>query len=238
MQFDVGVGCAKTIGMILAISFSLPIAGCVAGSRPGYHYRTSNIIQHRAEYDGKTMTLVGVLWPSYEGDALCAGGNDVSIEYAGEMRKARDRLLQYVTLDGPIVVKVTGRFRIRKNESTQAAGDDSNHDDLEEVIPLPAELIVSKISTSEAPEFIQKDDPGYSCYYFRPFWIRSPKDGAKITWMISEWGPEHFVHLGVSESDMSYWRYEYASGRGIEPATTDDTEELDKLFTMRRSLDK
>ncbi|MCP4259991.1 MAG: hypothetical protein GY774_21125 [Planctomycetes bacterium] len=59
----------------------------------------------------------------------------------------------------------------------------------------------------------------------------SPIDGAKITWLITQHTKDHSpkgtVHLGLSISDKTGWRYEYGSGRGIEPATTEEDIQLD-----------
>jgi hypothetical protein len=57
----------------------------------------------------------------------------------------------------------------------------------------------------------------------------SPKDGARIAWVITKGSGPGTVHLGLSTSDRSYWRYEYGSGRGIEPATEEDRKDLDEL---------
>lgn len=57
----------------------------------------------------------------------------------------------------------------------------------------------------------------------------SPKDGAKIVWCIQLGGGKGAVHLGVSVSDSSYWRYEYRSGRGVEPARPEEHAQLDEL---------
>jgi hypothetical protein len=57
----------------------------------------------------------------------------------------------------------------------------------------------------------------------------SPKDGARIPWVISKGSGPGTIHLGLSTSDRSYWRYDYGSGRGIEPATSEDRKDLDEL---------
>jgi hypothetical protein len=57
----------------------------------------------------------------------------------------------------------------------------------------------------------------------------SPRDGAKIVWVITKPGSKFDVHLGISVSDGSYWRYEYKSGRGIELPTDEDRKDLDEL---------
>lgn len=73
--------------------------------------------------------------------------------------------------------------------------------------------------------------------YYQEYWRKeekpkatSPKDGAKIAWLITIGGVEGpILHLGISTSDHSYWRYESGTDRGIEPATLKDTKELDDL---------
>ena len=57
----------------------------------------------------------------------------------------------------------------------------------------------------------------------------SPKDGARIVWVITKHNGPEIVHLGLSTSDRSYWRYEYGSGRAIEPATGAEEKDLDEL---------
>jgi hypothetical protein len=57
----------------------------------------------------------------------------------------------------------------------------------------------------------------------------SPKDGVRIVWLITKGSGPGTVHLGLSTSDRSYWRYEYGSNRGIEPATEADRKDLDDL---------
>ncbi|MBL9169706.1 MAG: hypothetical protein JNN07_18340 [Verrucomicrobiales bacterium] len=64
----------------------------------------------------------------------------------------------------------------------------------------------------------------------------SPKDGARIEWVVSYGNPSTRVHLGISTSDGSYWRYEYGSGRGIEPTTQIEAQELAELKETWRSL--
>lgn len=54
----------------------------------------------------------------------------------------------------------------------------------------------------------------------------SPKDGAEISWLVIKGEGRGTVHLGISLSDQSRWRYEYGSGRGIEPATKAERKEL------------
>ena len=60
----------------------------------------------------------------------------------------------------------------------------------------------------------------------------SPIDGAKIIWLITQFTENHTpkgtVHLGLSISDKSGWRYEYGSGKGIEPATAKEDFELNQ----------
>jgi hypothetical protein len=72
--------------------------------------------------------------------------------------------------------------------------------------------------------------------YYQAYWRSmetpkggSPKDGARIAWVITKGSGPGTVHLGLSTSDRSYWRYEYGSDRGIEPATEQDRKDLDEL---------
>jgi hypothetical protein len=58
----------------------------------------------------------------------------------------------------------------------------------------------------------------------------SPRDGAKLVWVITRGSGPGTIHLAVSSSDRSYWRYEYGSNRGIEPATDTDRKDLDELM--------
>lgn len=83
--------------------------------------------------------------------------------------------------------------------------------------------------------------------YYKEYWkavvppkVGSPKDGAKVAWVISWHSPKMIVgimnhdpeslkgtvHLGISLSDHSFWRYEYGTGREIEPAKPDEAEQL------------
>ncbi len=59
----------------------------------------------------------------------------------------------------------------------------------------------------------------------------SPIDDATIAWLITlfpqEGRNDRVVHLGLSVSDKTGWRYEYGSGKGIEPATSEEDLELD-----------
>jgi hypothetical protein len=64
----------------------------------------------------------------------------------------------------------------------------------------------------------------------------SPRDGAVIVWLITKPGAKFHVHLGISTSDGSYWRYEYRSGRGIEQAKEEDRKDLDDLKETWKQL--
>ncbi len=72
--------------------------------------------------------------------------------------------------------------------------------------------------------------------YYQEYWRSvekpkggSPKDGARIVWVITQGDGAGTVHLGISVSDESYWRYVYGTDRGIEPATEEDRKSLDEL---------
>ena len=64
----------------------------------------------------------------------------------------------------------------------------------------------------------------------------SPKDGARIAWVITRGSEPGTVHLGLSTSDHSYWRYDYGSSRGIEPAREGDRKDLDELKETWKKL--
>ncbi|HEU5124852.1 MAG TPA: DUF6794 domain-containing protein [Verrucomicrobiae bacterium] len=79
--------------------------------------------------------------------------------------------------------------------------------------------------------------------YCQAYWLSmempkdgNPKDGARIAWVISKGSGPGTIHLGVSTSDRSYWRYEYGSDRGIEPATEEDRKDLDELQETWKKL--
>ena len=82
--------------------------------------------------------------------------------------------------------------------------------------------------------------------YFQEFWKAvqepqegSPKDGAKIAWVLTQHptdfikilsdqnseGLKGVIHLGISVSDHSFWRFEYGTGK-IEPAKPDEAKNL------------
>jgi hypothetical protein len=70
--------------------------------------------------------------------------------------------------------------------------------------------------------------------YYQEYWKSmerpkegSPIDGAKIRWVIIKDSGKGTVHLGLSVSDKTGWRYEYGSGRGIETATPKENLKLD-----------
>lgn len=73
--------------------------------------------------------------------------------------------------------------------------------------------------------------------YYQEYWRSmeepkggSPKDGAKIVWVITKGSGKGVVHLGISISDKSFWRYVYGGDKGIEPATQKDKMELEELI--------
>lgn len=66
----------------------------------------------------------------------------------------------------------------------------------------------------------------------------SPKDGSKIDWRIIVGQGKGTVHLGVSGPGFDFWRYEYGSGRGIEPALPAEAQELEKLLKEQAERDQ
>lgn len=73
--------------------------------------------------------------------------------------------------------------------------------------------------------------------YYQEFWKSqetpkegSPKDGAKISWVITQGSGKETVHLGISHSDNSFWRYAYSKGKGIEPARQEEIKSLKDLI--------
>ncbi|MFN2604389.1 MAG: DUF6794 domain-containing protein [Gemmatimonadaceae bacterium] len=63
----------------------------------------------------------------------------------------------------------------------------------------------------------------------------SPKDGAKIAWVITRGSGRETVHLGISASDRSYWRYQYGTKK-LVPATQEDAKQLDELRKTWKQL--
>lgn len=65
----------------------------------------------------------------------------------------------------------------------------------------------------------------------------SPADGARIEWVITLTRKPGPVHLGISVSDVSYWRYEHGgSTERIEPAHAEEASHLDELRRTWREL--
>jgi hypothetical protein len=64
----------------------------------------------------------------------------------------------------------------------------------------------------------------------------SPRDGAKISWVITQGRGKETVHLGISESDISFWRYAYSKGKGIEPAKPEEIKALQDLIKTWEEL--
>ncbi len=64
----------------------------------------------------------------------------------------------------------------------------------------------------------------------------SPSDGSPIAWLMSKVRKEptterHFIiHLGLSVGDRRAWRWAYAEGRGIQPATSEEEKELKEEY--------
>lgn len=68
--------------------------------------------------------------------------------------------------------------------------------------------------------------------YYREYWAamkkpsaNSPRDNSPIDWrtILMRPGPSA-IHIGISRSDGSCWRFELKSGRGVEPARPDEIE--------------
>ena len=57
----------------------------------------------------------------------------------------------------------------------------------------------------------------------------SPRDGAKIDWFYQTQDSTGSLHLGVSKSDGSFWRYDRRDGRGIQPARPDEAKMLEDI---------
>jgi hypothetical protein len=64
----------------------------------------------------------------------------------------------------------------------------------------------------------------------------SPRDGARIEWVITRSPGPGAVHLGISVSDASYWRYAHGDSGQIEPAWPEDKKSLDELRQTWREL--
>ena len=66
----------------------------------------------------------------------------------------------------------------------------------------------------------------------------SPNDGAEIHWVITKGigQGKGTIHLGISKSDNSFWRYEYGSEKGIEPARPNEIEDLKELMRYWKEL--
>jgi len=58
---------------------------------------------------------------------------------------------------------------------------------------------------------------------------RSPRDGARIDWLVSRESPTSNLYLGISQSDGSFWRYDRRNGAGVQPAHPDEAKELAQL---------
>lgn len=79
--------------------------------------------------------------------------------------------------------------------------------------------------------------------YYREYWLSmerpkgaSPKDGAKIAWVIIQGSGKKAVHLGISASDNSYWRFAYSVNASIQPANQDEAKKLDELRSSWKSV--
>lgn len=197
-------------------SVLLVLSGCAL-----YPQSLEDMLDRPAEFDGKTILLSGVIHFSYEGDSLCSGENIIFLKYN---RSVKDKLRVYRANDLINTVRLRGRFETVKDFKGCP----------EDMVCIPHHpkqfLRVHKIQPFNAPQSISIDDPDNSCAGDRPV-ARSPIDGAEIYWKIKSYSssPKNkTVHLGISESDGSYWRYEYASGRGVEAAHEADRASLDR----------
>ena len=58
----------------------------------------------------------------------------------------------------------------------------------------------------------------------------SPSDGSPIVWLMGNPDGKKSIYLGLSVGDRRAWRWVYGSGRGIQPATSEEAKELEKLY--------
>lgn len=65
---------------------------------------------------------------------------------------------------------------------------------------------------------------------------KSPTDGSRIKWVITQVRDARTVHLGISESDKSFWRYEYGNGNSVYPAGAAEKEDLKQLIERWKEL--
>ena len=56
----------------------------------------------------------------------------------------------------------------------------------------------------------------------------SPSDGSRIVWVTYK--GKDSIHLGWSVGDQRAWRWVYAEGRGIQPATSEEAKELKEEY--------
>jgi hypothetical protein len=76
------------------------------------------------------------------------------------------------------------------------------------------------------PEEAFKEDQRPKYTFKKPDNIVSPDDGAEIVWLISRGIGNDTIHLGISLSDKSFWRYVYGSNSGIKPASPEEEKQL------------
>lgn len=63
--------------------------------------------------------------------------------------------------------------------------------------------------------------------------LKNPNDGSKIVWAITKANGEiGTIHLGISISDKSFWRYVHGSNQGAEPATAEEESQLNNLLNI------
>jgi hypothetical protein len=221
------------MGLLLALTLCA-INGCALVGQRQNRPTLGEILAHAEDFNGKTVVLTGILHLSYEGDGLCSGEYGVSLRYHPlEGGVARVVPPRYQNKEpGPF--RIRGRFQIMP-EKYRCPPD--------EMMCFTPQVFIHVYQMDEirVPKSAPRDDPAYSCARDEPK-DRSPVDSAEIEWVITSMPSDPgkpgsaTVHLGISASDGSYWRYEYGSGRGIEPATKEDAVDLDNLKKTRRRL--
>jgi hypothetical protein len=65
---------------------------------------------------------------------------------------------------------------------------------------------------------------------------RSPRDGARIDWLVTRESATGNLYLGISQTDGSFWRYDDRNRAGVEPARPDEAGELARLVQAGKEL--